>query len=338
MKKPLITLMAFCLGAGLANAQTVSSRMEAHLAMSTPELNLYFLDQGFLDLNLAHGSVGMMNNPGGLGLTKIMDVTLAGSLSQDASLETDIKLMDSTDVTGEIKIPSLLTLTDQGGFDYAGVAGKMGPFGVGVAYQRSFALEAGLDRADMDISQNFNYSYDYLLDRDASGPLPVSVPVTFNVSAVTSVHLKGSGEARIANRPVFVGAGTKFGPFNMGMGLKVTSIEAVANTSLKLEGRIDSLRGELADSVVSGGPAVYFNNVEVYAPFGDSLFFSKFSSDLKGTQYSLVMGGHMELPIVKLGVSMELGMPYKLSGFYYNNAGLPHGQPVLDSISVSNLH
>ena len=338
MKKPLITLMAFCLGAGLANAQTVSSRMEAHLAMSTPELNLYFLDQGFLDLNLAHGSVGMMNNPGGLGLTKIMDVTLAGSLSQDASLETDIKLMDSTNVTGEIKIPSLLTLTDQGGFDYAGVAGKMGSFGVGVAYQRSFALEAGLDRADMDISQNFNYSYDYVLDRDASGPLPVSVPVTFNVSAVTSVHLRGSGEARIANRPIFLGAGTKFGPFNMGMGLKVTSVEAVANTSLKLEGRIDSLRGELADSVVSGGPAVYFNNVEVYAPFGDSLFFSKFSSDLKGTQYSLVMGGHMELPIVKLGVSMELGMPYKLSGFYYNNAGLPHGQPVLDSISVSNLH
>lgn len=336
MKKITLSI-ALCLAlTGGLSAQTLSTQMEAHIAMSTPELNLYFLDLGFLDLNLAHGSVGMMNNPGGLGLTGIMDVTVAGSLSKDVSMNTDIKLMDSTEVTGEIKIPTYLTLTDQGGLDYVGVAGKMGPFGVGIAYQRSFAVEVGLDQADIDISQKFNYAYDYTLTSDSSGPLAISVPVTFNVSAVTNVHLKGSGEARISNQPIFVGAGTKYGPFNMGMGVKVTRIEAIANTSLKLAGSLDSLRGEL-DSTNTGGPSVYFDTVEVYAPFGDSIFYNRFSSDLKGTQYSLIIGGNMELPIVKLGMSIEMGMPYKLSGFYFNNSGLPHGQPVLDSINVSNL-
>jgi hypothetical protein len=338
MKKITLSItLALALAGGLS-AQTLSTQMEAHIAMSTPELNLYFLDLGFLDLNLAHGSVGMMNNPGGLGRTGIMDVTVAGSLSKDVGMSTDIKLMDSTEVTGELKIPSYLTLTDQGGFDYVGVAGKMGPFGVGIAYQRSFAVEVGLDQADLDISQRFNYAYDYILTSDANGTLPggLAVPVTFNVSAVTNVHLKGSGEARISNQPIFVGAGTKYGPINMGMGVKVTRIEALANTSLKLSGSIDSLRGEL-DSTNTGGPSVIFDNVDIYAPFGDSIFYSKFSSDLQGTQYSLVLGGNMELPIVKLGMSLEMGMPYKLSGYYFNNSGLPEGQPELDSISVSNL-
>ncbi|MBU1355587.1 MAG: hypothetical protein KJ620_03395 [Candidatus Edwardsbacteria bacterium] len=338
--KKIILSIALCLAlAGGLSAQTLSTQMEAHIAMSTPELNLYFLDLGFLDLNLAHGSVGMMNNPGGLGLTGIMDVTVAGSLSKDVSMNTDIKLMDSTEVTGEIKIPTYLTLTDQGGLDYVGVAGKMGPFGVGIAYQRSFAVEVGLDQADIDISQKFNYAYDYTLTSDANGTLPggLAVPVTLNVSAITNVRLKGSGEARISNQPIFVGAGTKYGPFNMGMGVKVTRIDAIANTSLKLSGSLDSLRGEL-DSTNTGGPSVTFNNVDVYAPFGDSIFYNKFSSDLQGTQYSLIIGGNMELPIVKLGMSIEMGMPYKLSGFYFNNSGLPEGQPVLDSISVNNLY
>ena len=244
MKKTLLSItLSLALAAGL-NAQSLATQMEAHISMSTPELNLYFLDLGFLDLNLAHGSVGMMNNPGGLGRTGIMDVTVAGSLSKDASMSTDIRLMDSTEVTGELNIPTYLTLTDQGGLDYVGVAGKMGPFGVGIAYQRSFAVEAGLDKADMDISQRFNYAYDYILTSDANGLLPggLAVPVTFNVSAVTNVRLKGSGEARISNQPIFVGAGTKYGPINMGMGFKVTRIEALANTSLKLSGSIDSLR------------------------------------------------------------------------------------------------
>ncbi|HAD81308.1 MAG: hypothetical protein A2509_11950 [Candidatus Edwardsbacteria bacterium RIFOXYD12_FULL_50_11] len=338
MKKTLLSItLSLALAAGL-NAQSLATQMEAHISMSTPELNLYFLDLGFLDLNLAHGSVGMMNNPGGLGRTGIMDVTVAGSLSKDASMSTDIRLMDSTEVTGELNIPTYLTLTDQGGLDYVGVAGKMGPFGVGIAYQRSFAVEAGLDKADMDISQRFNYAYDYILTSDANGLLPggLAVPVTFNVSAVTNVRLKGSGEARISNQPIFVGAGTKYGPINMGMGFKVTRIEALANTSLKLSGSIDSLRGEL-DSANYGGPSVIFDNVDIYAPFGDSIFYSKFSSDLQGTQYSLVLGGNMELPIVKLGMSLEMGMPYKLSGYYFNNSGLPEGQPLLDSISVSSL-
>lgn len=339
MRKILSVIFFNLLLTGYLSAQTVSSEMEAHLSMSTPELNLYFLDLGFLDLNLAHGSVGMMNNPGGLGLTGIMDVTVAGSMSKDASISTDIKLMDSTEVSSEIKIPTYLTLTDQGGFDYAGISGKMGPFGVGIAYQRSFALEAGLDKADMDISQSFNYTYDYMLSADSAGTLPggLQVPVTFNVSAVTNVRLKGSGSARISNQPVFVGAGTKYGPFNMGMGVKVTRVEAVASTTLKLSGSIDNLRGVLADSIDAGGTSVYFDTIDVYAPFADSIFYDNFSSDLTGTQYSVVMGGHMELPIVKLAMSLEYGMPYKLSGYYYNNAGLPEGQPVLENVNVTDL-
>lgn len=342
MKKIALSI-ALCLAlAGGLSAQTLSTQMEAHIAMSTPELNLYFLDLGFLDLNLAHGSVGMMNNPGGLGQTGIMDVTVAGSLSKDVSMSTDIKLMDSTEVTGELKIPTNLTLTDQGGLDYVGVAGKMGPFGVGIAYQRSFAVEVGLDQADMDITQKFNYVYKDTLDSDASGPLPggIQIPVTYNVSAVTSIRLKGSGQARISNQPIFVGAGTKYGPFNMGMGVKVTKIEAIANTYLNLSGDIDSLKGTLDGPLTSltTNDTITFDNITVNTPFADSVFYDKFSSNLTGTQYSLIIGGNMELPIVKLGMSMELGMPYKLSGFYYNNAGLPSGQPELENVDVSNLH
>jgi len=119
----------------------------------------------------------------------------------------------------------------------------------------------------------------------------------------------------------------------------VTKIEAVANTYIKLSGDIDSLKGVLDGPITAlTGDTVVFDNITVNTPLDDSIFYDKFSSNLSGTQYSLVLGGHMELPIVKLGMSMELGMPYKLSGYYNNNAGLPVGQPELQNVDVSTLN
>jgi len=319
-----------------AGQTTVSSKLEAHLTFTSPDLNLYFLDPGFLDLNQSHGSVGMMNNPAGLGKTRILDIFVAGSMTRSYKTDLDLKLADSSQLTGQIKVPAVLNLKDQGGLDYVGVAGKAGPFGIGLCLQGNYGFEAGIDQGQVDVTQRFEYSYQDTIPSGTviSGlPLPVDVPINWRVAATGTVSLTSGGTAQFTNRPLFVGMGTRWGPFNVGIGAKRTTIEAVALLDLKFSDRIDSLRGMVDDS--SG--TITLDSIRVNSPFDDSIFFDRFSCELTGDRYSIVLGANMEIPILKMGLSIEQGLPYKLDGWYFNKAGLPYGQPSLNGVDLTGL-
>ncbi|HBE73048.1 MAG TPA: hypothetical protein DDW31_02995 [candidate division Zixibacteria bacterium] len=311
----------------------VSTKLEAHLSMSSPDLNLYFLDPGFLDLNQSHGSVGMMNNPAGLGRTKILDLFLAGSLTKSYKTDMELKLTKATDATGEVVLPSSINLKDQGGLDYAGVAGKAGPFGVGVALTREFGFEAGIDQGEVAVTQSFQYSYQDIIDSGAVSGLTVDVPVNWTVSGTGTIRMNSAGSASFMNRPLFLGAGTKTGPFLWGLGLKQTRIEAVAEMNVNFTEQIDSLRGMMTGTSNN----IILDSIRVTSPFDDSIFFHRFTSELTGNKYSIVLGGNMEIPILKLAMSLEQSLPYKLEGSYFNRAGLPSGQPQLLNVDLSGL-
>ena len=83
MKKILLSGLLLAVLAGGLSAQNIDSTLNVYIKMSTPDLNLYFLDHGFLDIVQAHGAVGMMINPAGLERTQGLDVFVAGSLSKD---------------------------------------------------------------------------------------------------------------------------------------------------------------------------------------------------------------------------------------------------------------
>ncbi len=324
--------IVLALSAGPLHGQ-VSSRLEAHLSMSSPDLNLFFLDPGFLDLNQSHGSVGMMNNPAGLGRTRILDLFLAGSLTKSYQTDMEINLTKATEVTGEVVLPATLNLKDLGGLDYAGVAGKAGPLGIGVCLTRDFGFEAGIDQGEVAVTQSFRYSYPDQIDSGSVPGLTVDVPVTWTVSGTGTIRMNSSGSAEFVNRPLFLGAGMKTGPFLWGVGVKQTRIEAVAQMNINFTEQIDSLRGTL-DGTSNN---IILDSIRVATPFDDSIFYDRFTSELSGNKYSLVLGANMEIPILKLAMSLEQSLPYKLEGSYFNRAGLPYGQPQLLGVDLSGL-
>lgn len=316
----------------------ISTKLEATLSMSSPDLNLYFLDPGFLDLNQSHGSVGMMNNPAGLGRTKILDLFLAGSLSKTYRTDMELDLTKATEVAAGVSLPTSLNLKDLGGLDYAGVAGKAGPIGVGVAITRDFGIEAGIDQGEVSVIHSFQYSYPYVIPSGTNlggAPLPVDVPITWTVNGTGTITMHSSGTAQFNNRPLFLGMGTKAGPFLVGLGVKQTRIEAVAEMSISFTEEIDSLEGTVNGP--AGSTSITLNNIHVSTPFNDSIFFDRFTSELRGNKYSILLGGNMEIPILKLAMSLEQSLPYKLEGSYYNRAGLPSGQPQLLGVDMTGM-
>ena len=332
MKKILLSGLLLALLAGVSGAQNIDSTLNLYIKMSTSDLNLYFLDHGFLDIVQAHGAVGMMINPAGLERTKGLDVFVAGSMSKDISSDFRIKLIDSSEVSPSISVPTTLTLTDMGGLDYVGVAGKVGPFGLGVAVQRGSGLEMGLDSGVVQMSQNLSYEYPYLLDSTVTG-FNDTVTVNWKVTGTGVITMGGKGNVSLMNTPVFVGSGTKFGPFKVGMGVKVTKMDATGDFSINSSGRVQNLQGIVDDSL----SRIRFDSVAVHSSFDSSIFFDRFTCNLSGTQVSMILSANFEIPILKAGMSIEKGMPYTLTGEYFNNAGIPFGQPRLDSVRVDSL-
>ena len=340
MKKILLSGLLLAVLAGGLCAQSIDNTLSFYIKMSTPDLNLYFLDHGFLDIVQAHGAVGMMVNPAGLERTQGLDVFVAGSFSKDVSSDFKIKVIDSSEVSPSISVPTTVILTDMGGLDYVGVAGKAGPFGLGIAFQRGSGMEIGLDSGSVEISQDFSYEYPYLLTTsdsiqsfDSTYYFTDSVAVNWKISGTGTVTMGGLGNAKIMNTPVFLGSGTKFGPFKVGMGVKVTKMTATGDFSINAKGSIQNLSGIVNDTL-SG---VAFDTVRVHSSFDSTIFYDNFRCELSGTQVSMVLSANMEIPILKAGLSIEKGMPYTLTGSYYNSAGLPIGQPRLDSVGVSSL-
>ncbi|MDO9694895.1 MAG: hypothetical protein Q7W56_09190, partial [Candidatus Latescibacteria bacterium] len=97
--------------------------------------------------------------------------------------------------------------------------------------------------------------------------------------------------------------------------------------------RIDSLKGIVGDTI----NGITIDNIEVFSSFDSSIFYDNFECQLSGTQTSLVVSANFEIPILKAGLSIEKGMPYTLKGDYFNSAGIPYGEPRLDSVDVSAL-
>jgi|GEM_PF-1464316 hypothetical protein len=333
MKKLTLVFVLMLLAVGVSNAQTIDSTLNFYIKMSTPDLNLFFMDHGFLDIVQAHGAVGMMINPAGLERTKGIDVFVSGSLSKDVTSDFKVKVIDSSEVSPSISVPTTVTLTDLGGLDYVGLAGKVGPFGLGVAVQRGSGLEMGLDSGVVEVSKQLSYEYPYLLDSSQIAGLPDTVTVNWKVSGTGVITMGGEGSAKLMNTPVFMGAGTKFGPFKVGMGVKVTKMAATGDFTINTSGHVTNLSGVVDDTLSN----IRFDSVTVHSTFDSSIFYDRFTCSLSGTQVSMVLSANFEIPILKAGMSIEKGMPYTLKGDYYNNAGVPFGQPRLDSVSVSAL-
>ncbi|MDP2808127.1 MAG: hypothetical protein Q8O74_08355, partial [bacterium] len=157
--------------------------------------------------------------------------------------------------------------------------------------------------------------------------------MNWKVSGTGVITMGGKGNMSLMNTPVFIGSGTKFGPFKVGMGVKVTKMAATGDFSINTSGRVTNLSGIVDDSL----SRIRFDSVSVHSSFDSSIFYDRFTCDLSGTQVSMVLSANFEIPILKAGMSIEKGMPYTLIGDYYNNAGIPFGQPRLDSVSVSSL-
>ncbi|MEO0157536.1 MAG: hypothetical protein ABIM59_02290, partial [candidate division WOR-3 bacterium] len=129
----------------MAQVPTVSLPVE-FVTSETPA-SLFFLNPGFLDPSRSEGIVGADMNPSVLGFSKNnIDLYVAGSMtsSSGASLSFDLPVEAGDTVLASVPVDLDGTFTDQGGFDYFGIGGRLGLASLGFIYQRPSYVSVGL--------------------------------------------------------------------------------------------------------------------------------------------------------------------------------------------------
>jgi len=298
--------------------------VELPVSFTTSETlaNLFYLNPGFLDPSRSEGIVGADLNPGVMGFSKTnIDLYVAGSGSADADagLSFDVPLNGGDTVLATVPVDLDATFTDQGGFDYFGLAGKMGVFSLGFIYQRPSSMKVSIPDGyefattlESDSLTSFDYGYEY-----APGD---TLPLALTLSGSISATLHPSADAEISQAPIFFGGAVKLGPLGLGIGYRYRKYVAEFHAG----GRIALDSGDISCNPSSPGWNTDSLDVTLQAPADDSLFYASFDGLVQGSQ-NAVVAGLLLRPVKFLGLSLgvEAGMRSTVTTTYTRTIYLP---------------
>jgi len=284
--------------------------------------NLFFLNPGFLDPSRSEGIVGADLNPSVLALAKNnIDLYVAGSMSSSANagLSFDLPLEAGDTTMATIPVDLDGTFTDQGGFDYFGIAGRIGLASLGFIYQRPSYVSVGLPEGfsfgttiQADSLTSFDYNY-------VAGTGD-TVPLKLTLGGSATATLYPALDAEMKQAPLFFGGALKLGPFALGFGYKMrkytAELHAVGRVSL------DSARLD-CDPRAEGWDT---DSLDVYldVPAMDSLFYASYDGVVQGSQNAFLLGMTLR-PLKFLGISLGLegGMKSSVTTIYTRTLHLP---------------
>ncbi len=118
-----------------------------------------------------------------------------------------------------------------------------------------------------------------------------------------------------SSSPIFIGAGTGFGPIKLGAGLKLTTYKILGQGSFTVLPDTFSVTLEY-DSVVSPSGSIWDVNLNGYATIEDNLFNGSLDGDISSTQTAFNLGIILDAKVLKLSLAYEFGNSYNLTGNY----------------------
>lgn len=283
--------------------------------------NLFFLNPGFLDPSRSEGIVGADMNPSVLAFAKNnIDLYMAGSMSSsaNASMSFDLPLEAGDTTMATIPVDLDGTFTDQGGFDYFGIAGRIGLASLGFIYQRPSYVSVGLPEGfsfgtTIQADSLTSFDYDYIAGTD-------TVPLKLKLGGSATATLYPALDAEMRQAPLFFGGALRLGPFAFGFGYKMrkytAELHAIGRVSLD-SARLDcdpSAEGWNTDSL----------DVYLDVPAMDSLFYASYDGVVQGSQNAILFGMTLR-PVKFLGISLGLegGMKSSVTTIYTRTLHLP---------------
>jgi hypothetical protein len=310
------------------NGTVTEGNLNFTVGFVTPQVNLFFLDPGFMDASSAHGIVGASNNPAAFSFVEKGEVGTAVGLSRSTMLPFKINLIEPGDSSSTfpdgLSVPIDVEAIDRGGIEYFGVGYRVSEsWVVGGSVIRGESIDLGMDISGK-VSQKFTYTIDDTLTQADFPEIPPgdTIPVQWVIDMDGEVSASGTGEGDFSITPILLGAGTKWGPLRVGTGIRVTHYSGNLSSILSMGGEGSggiSVIDTLSNWTVSAGLQATIQ--------GDSLFVDLFDGEISGTQFGIVFGTMGQLGPLEFGVALEHGFPFTLEGEFTNTFFYPSGLP-----------
>ena len=303
-----------------------------------PMAYLFFNHVGFMDPGSSRGVIGAYLNPAALPTTKngfeayFGYSTSASTLPDSFDLDLPVR-MDS--LTYDLKLSPKVVFSDVGGPDYVGLAYRFGPITLGGSIFRSAVFGASLS-GDVPLeyrSDSFT-TFGYTVG-DGDGD---SVALNLTPRGTLKGTLYPSADLKIGETPVFFGVGVGNRVLSAGFGINLRMVEG----RLDFSSRISADSGtELSARVSPADPDWDVRNLRVSLIYGEDTMFvgSSASGGFSATYLSPTVGLNLNLFLVGLNLSAEMGLSGSTTARFSTTLLLPHGadlQVLSSSVSVDS--
>ncbi|MCK4322101.1 hypothetical protein KAX08_06255 [candidate division WOR-3 bacterium] len=277
--------------------------------------NLFFLDEGFINPGAGYGIIGADINPAVLASTRNFDFYTGFSLTGEGSFDFDDTMMVGG-IVEQIEVTFGTNYRELGGIDFFGVSKRIGPVSIGICRPggNKWGIEAGLSGS---VSGDFNPEDPIELTHGDHPEIPEEDTIIVNLPISGGIFIDTPEPLRIeySSSPIFIGAGTGFGPVKVGVGLKFTKNRILGKGSITVRPDTFSI---LVDTVVRSPSGDYWtvDSLVGYAVINDTLYYGNLDGDISTTQTAFDLGVILDTKILKLSLAYEYGTNYTLTGDY----------------------
>lgn len=277
--------------------------------------NLFFLDEGFINPTAGYGIIGADVNPAVLASGGNLDFYTGFSLTGRGVLDFD-EYYNVEGVEDSIRIPFSVRYNELGGMDFFGISKKIGPVNIGICRPGGYkwGFEMGLTGS---VSGDFNPEDPIELTHGDHPEIPEEDTIIVDLPISGGIFIDTPEPLRIeySSSPIFIGAGTGFGPVKVGVGLKFTKNRILGKGSITVRPDTFSI---LVDTVVRSpsGDDWTVDSLVGYAVIDDTLYYGNLDGDISTTQTAFDLGVILDTKILKLSLAYEYGTSYTLTGNY----------------------
>ena len=235
----------------------------------------------------------------------------------------------------DVTLRSEFKMEEKGGLAAFGIGRQVGKFVLGFSFMQP--RRAGVQfSASGKSNMRFHFDVDEPITAETVPDLPVeSIPMLWRIEAQADLELRSKpAEISLSTLPLFFGAAYRLGPLALGAGLKylrISSNDAVATMTASLRGSAAIVGTPYGEDPIFGLP--WSGSVRAEAQFEDQPFEATYQFGLKGSRWAFTAGSHLNLKVLKLGLTFERGFRDKLEGSYRIRVLHTSGPPI-----DANLH
>jgi len=318
---------------------SASGRFDVKYITGNPSLNLYFLNQGFLDASMGKGIIGANINPAVLSESKSGNFYLGAGGFRSVNTRFDYNY-HFDELNQDLRIPIRFGVEETGGLDFLGFSKRAGPFVLGFSYRRGF--DAGLDvNINGNIQDSFYFSYDDTFTHSDYSEIPAqdTIPVHIPIYGYFNIKALGNGSVHYTSIPVFFGIGTGNKFLRLGIGAKIVRQKLYGDVATKFSGSIDSVFTIIDTFAVSPlGDTWRVDSLRVISSIAlDSIISAGFRGRVGGFQRSILLGGLLDLNFIKMGIAYEWHEDFDLAGWYIRNFSVISGMPGSAAVDTTGL-